>query len=173
MATLCKVKTCEAAPYCRDWCKKHYSRWWKYGSPTVQKKLKHGLAKTPEWHVWTRMLRRCDKEYDISYANYGGRGISVCPEWYEFGNFIADMGTRPSKKHSIERLDNNGNYSPENCKWALKDEQANNTRINRYITIDGATKTLSQWSKATGVNRRTIAARIDIQKLSPREAVGG
>lgn len=95
----------------------------------------HGKCRThatPGWHSWMNMLRRCAKG---GHPRYAGRGIKVCKRWlYSFENFIADMGPRPSPKHSIERMDNNGNYTPGNCKWATSVEQMNNTcRSKRKI----------------------------------------
>jgi hypothetical protein len=96
----------------------------------------HGYSRTPEYQVWRLMKRRC---YDVSnkdYHNYGGRGITVCDRWLNGpAAFIEDMGLRPSNKHSIDRIDSNGNYEPSNCRWATQSEQQNNKRT--CIMIDG------------------------------------
>lgn len=103
----------------------------------------HGAArrgrKTPEYVVWVAMRQRCEHDPD-----YAGRGISVCAEWQSFDRFISDMGPRPSSVHSIERMDNNGNYEPWNCRWATMKEQASNTRRNILVTIGNDTMTLMQ-----------------------------
>jgi hypothetical protein len=110
------------------------------------------------------MNQRCYKEYNTEYKNYGARGITVCDRWRGpsgYQNFLADMGRRPSPQHSIERKDNNGNYSPENCVWATALEQGANKRNNRLVTHQGETLHLSEWARRTGVKRRTLAARLD------------
>lgn len=92
----------------------------------------HGLTKTPEYKTWLNIRDRCYNPENISYKYYGGRGIRVCKRWRaSFEDFLADMGKRPSAKHSIERKNTNGNYTPDNCCWATAKEQANNRRNNR------------------------------------------
>lgn len=88
----------------------------------------HGKSRTRIYAVWFNMLDRCRNPDNAAYANYGGRGISVCDEWQKFEAFYADMGDRPSSKHSIERIDNEGNYERSNCKWATAVEQNRNKR---------------------------------------------
>lgn len=123
--------------------------------------ITHGKTKSPEYAIWQGMLQRCTNTNSTGYANYGARGIKVCDRWLEsFENFLADMGFRPSRKHSIERTDNDGDYCPENCKWALPIEQLNNRRNNVYYTYNGVKRTLSQLAREYNINRATLAVRL-------------
>jgi hypothetical protein len=90
---------------------------------------KHGLAwKTDEYGTWTAMRHRCSNSNSTNYHLYGARGIRVCDRWDDFALFLQDMGPKPSKKHSIDRIDNDGNYCPENCRWATAKQQSHNSR---------------------------------------------
>lgn len=108
------------------------------------------------------MKTRCLNSNSIAYPDYGGRGITICPQWIDsFETFFADMGLKPSSEYSIERKDVNLGYTPDNCKWATKIEQENNKRDSRFITHEGITQTLSQWARQTGIRGKTISGRLE------------
>lgn len=122
----------------------------------------HGLSDTVEHNTWMGMHRRCYKTNRKDYPDYGGRGVIVCDRWLNsFENFLADMGMRPSPKHSIDRFPNkDGNYEPNNCRWATPFEQANNKRNSVYITFLNTTMTAAGWSKIIKINGDTLTNRI-------------
>lgn len=130
----------------------------------AERSTTHGQSgkanRTPEYYTWSTMKDRCRNPKNASYPNYGGRGIRVCERWIEsYETFYADMGPRP-KGHSIERVDANGSYEAENCRWATSKEQANNRRSSRYLTIDGVTKTIANWADESGVNFHVVYSRL-------------
>jgi hypothetical protein len=115
----------------------------------------HNQSHTPEHDAWGRMQQRCYNPNDHKYPIYGARGITICQRWLDsFENFYADMGPRPSPKHSIDRYPNNdGNYEPENCRWATNPQQSRNKRTNNWITIEGVTLCLVDWCDRLGIPR--------------------
>ena len=115
-----------------------------------------------EWYAWRNMIARCYYKNIPNYHRYGGRGIKVCDEWLGedgFRNFIEAMGLRPNKEYSLDRIDNNGNYEPSNCRWTTMKEQSNNQEKNIKITYRGLTKTLAEWADYTGMNYDHIRSR--------------
>ena len=132
--------------------------------------LSHGLSKHDTYKIWKAMRTRCTNPNSHNYHNYGGRGISVDPSWNSFEVFFKDMGPRPSKSHSIDRIDNEKGYSKDNCRWATQVEQCNNSRNCRIITYNGISKNLTQWEKHLGFSRGVIKGRLS-RGWSPEEAV--
>ena len=124
---------------------------------------KHGHnrigKRTSEYTTWADMIRRCNNPNDEFYYLYGGRGIKVCDEWKNFENFLKDMTQKP-KNHSIERIDRNGDYCPENCIWANNNVQANNKSNNIFIEHQGKTQTLKQWSIELNLPYEALRARL-------------
>lgn len=131
-------------------------------------RLNHGhstrrFGKSPEYFVWQGMKDRCYRPKSISFPRYGGRGISVCDRWRNsFESFLADMGARPSADHSLDRIDNNGNYEPDNCRWALAAEQSANSKAIRLVTVRGETLSIADARRkfAPDLPRGTLSARI-------------
>ncbi len=120
--------------------------------------------------IWASMKHRCLNPKSKEYKNYGGRGILICERWMTYANFAEDMGPRPSFQHSIDRIDNNGNYEPGNCRWATRKEQANNKRTTIRLTLEGETKTLTEVFCQSGVTRGTVYRRIK-SGASPEQAL--
>lgn len=117
--------------------------------------------KGPEYVAWVSMKTRCHNPRSLNYRGYGSRGIKVCVRWlHSFANFLADMGPRPSKLHSLDRIDNDGNYNPGNCRWATHVEQQQNTRNNRRLTYNGETLCLSEWARRLGIGRTSLRCRL-------------
>ena len=110
----------------------------------------HGCLPRKEYQAWRNMLNRCTNPRAVGYCYYGGRGIKVCERWRQYEKFLADMGLAPSAVHTIERKDVNAGYTPANCCWLLRSQQARNTRASRIITHAGSTCTLVEWSERTG-----------------------
>ena len=132
----------------------------------------HQMSTSAEYSIWAGIKQRC---FDISspaYHHYGGRGITMCDKWKDsFENFLVDMGTRASPKHTIERIDNDGPYSPENCKWATMKEQANNRRNSRIITCHNKSQTVTQWAEELNLKPATLWHRVFIAEIPVPEAL--
>lgn len=131
-------------------------------------KLKHGLhngkdgKKSRLYHIWEDMKNRCHNKNNKRYNNYGGRNISLCNEWNDYLNFHNwSINNGYNDSLTIDRIDVNKNYEPSNCKWSTQKEQANNRTNNRYITYNGRTKTLSQWSDLLGFGYHVIKNRLN------------
>lgn len=135
---------------------------------TVAASVTHGKTNTDEYRIWTGILSRCNNPRTKAYPSYGGRGITMCNRWAaSFENFLEDMGPRPSKNHSIDRRDNDGNYEPENCQWATRAEQAANKRNTVLVSLNGNTVRVPELAKRAGVTRSAIHLRIKKGVIDP------
>lgn len=117
---------------------------------------RHGMRHSKFYEVWKGMKARCGNKNHMAYGNYGARGIRVCDRWMKFENFMEDMIPDYRLGLTIDRIDNDGNYSPENCKWVTRREQANNTRHNLLIFYEGKRKTLAQWALEKGIRYQIL-----------------
>lgn len=129
----------------------------------ISNRKSHGRSHTTEYQSWLSIKQRCyNKNNTKDYKDYGGRGITMCDEWRNsFSQFYEDMGDKPSSKHSLDRIDVNGNYSKENCRWATPIEQANNMRTNINLTWNGKTQTVAQWARELGWKKGTFEQRVN------------
>ena len=133
---------------------------------TSARNRSHGLSNSEEYQIWCGIIKRCENRKSLGFKNYGGRGISICKRWRsDFNFFIKDMGKRPSKNHSIDRVDVNGNYSPENCRWASKSIQMRNTRRARFIDLNGEPTPLAEAAEKMNISKSTLYSRIKRNKL--------
>jgi hypothetical protein len=125
----------------------------------LERNHRHGMRKSRTYRCWAGMITRCTNPKTKSFADYGARGITVCDEWRDFSRFLADMGECPDGM-SIDRIDNDGNYEPGNCRWATTAEQNNNTRHNKHLTFNGKTQNVKQWSRELGISYTTLHWRL-------------
>ena len=131
----------------------------------------HRGINLPEYRIWAAMKSRCYGKSNSRYNCYGGRGIKVCNRWLNsFENFFLDMGARPSQEYSIDRIDNNLDYSPDNCRWATAEMQSNNKRTVEILSIDGKSQSRAQWARQAGIASNTIKRRIE-NGLSVKDAI--
>lgn len=134
----------------------------------------HGMSETVTFNTWSRMLDRCYNKNNKSHHNYGGRGIQVCLRWQGpsgFVNFLEDMGERPSEKHSLDRIDNEGHYAPNNCRWATRLQQANNKRNNVILEYKGEKRTMGEWSRIVKIPIALIWDRIFVRHWDVSDAL--
>lgn len=158
-------------------CNTHYLRVRRHGSFELPPKRR--LTRDPEYQVWNQMKFRCSNPNATGYENYGGRGISVCAEWISsFDAFLRDMGPRPSKQHTLDRIDVNKGYEPGNCRWATQKVQSRNTRANHIVTLDGVRMTLAEAVELAPVTYNTVLYRLkrgwalsDAVSLLPQKGV--
>ena len=125
----------------------------------IPSRTRHGECGTPTWHSWQSMVTRCTNPNASDYPRYGGRGITICQEWYQYESFKQDMGPRP-EGHTLDRIDNNGNYTPANCRWATSTQQARNTRSTVIIEHKGVSKCTAEWAEDLDMPVATLAARL-------------
>ena len=120
----------------------------------------HGCSYEPTWLRWQYMIRRCKIQSATGYQNYGGRGIKISIRWFRYLNFLKDMGPLPSPKHSIERIDNDRGYFPNNCRWAIKADQARNTRRTKLHFYKNKQMTLPEIAQLEGVNFQSLRWKV-------------
>lgn len=146
--------------------------------------MTHGMSHSIDYRIWLGMKQRCYDIHAIGFSDYGGRGIMICDRWrHSFENFHTDMGPRPTPKHSIDRIDNDGNYSCGHCpqclsnqwlfnvRWATRLEQIRNRRNSKTLTLNGITRPVSEWCALTGLHYSTLAMRLTKYKWSVERAI--
>ena len=129
----------------------------------IERSTTHGDSKSREHIAWSSATKRCHNKNYWKYDRYGGRGIRVCDRWQGpmgYANFLADMGRKPSPKHTLDRIDVNGNYCPENCRWATQKEQCRNKENSKYLTAFGKIQCLSAWAEEYNITASLIHKRL-------------
>lgn len=131
----------------------------------------HGKPNVPEFITWIALRSRCSNKNNTHYHRYGGRGITVCDRWLNsYENFLSDMGRKPSPQHSIDRIDNDKGYSPDNCRWATRAEQSRNRSSNHRIEFNGRNETILDWARLLGIRHVTLYGRLNRCKWSVEKA---
>lgn len=132
-----------------------------HGVHALEPTISHGQTNTPEHDAWLAIRKRCNPERAEEHPGYAGRGITICERWQaSFEAFLQDMGKRPGPEYSIDRIDNNGNYEPGNCRWAVRKTQQRNMRSNRLVEFRGETKTVAEWVEILDLNRGAVSERL-------------
>lgn len=119
----------------------------------------HGMSNSSAYKVWRKMKKRCSNPADKDYEKYGGRGIFVCERWQKFENFLEDMGDRPEGLQ-LDRINNDGPYTLENCRWTTAQENSNNRRSSKFVTHKGRTLTAAQWARELNIGPKTFLYRL-------------
>jgi hypothetical protein len=130
----------------------------------------HGKKGSRVYSIWSGMMSRCNNPNAYGYKNYGGRGIQICDKWKKFEGFYEDMGDPPDDC-TLDRINNNGNYCIENCRWGTKQEQVNNRRNTLHLTAFGVTKSVSEWAQEIGVQYQTLYRRLSKTGWTPEKAL--
>lgn len=132
----------------------------------------HGMSKTPEYRAWNQMIQRCTNKNLRNYSDYGGRGICVHPAWLvSFKEFYDHIGSRPSSAHSLDRIDNNGNYEPGNVRWATDEQQRDNSRHPRRFVYKGESLSIKEISRRSGIGYRKLYARLTLLGWTVERAI--
>ncbi len=156
-------KSTSCGCYNREIASKNFTT---HGFSMISKTEKH-----PDYCIWSKMKARCLNKSDKSYPHYGGRGIKVSDRWLRFEGFLEDMGWRPSKKYSIERVNYNGDYCKENCKWILKSQQSKNKRDVPMIEYNDKLYCLADWCRVLNLPYTTMRHRVNVLKMPFSEAI--
>ena len=163
MKKICKVSNCNRKHFALGYCQMHWHRVKRHGNPLINKGIKHGKRNTPEYHVWINLKGRCYNPNNHKYHRYGGRGIIVCDRWKNsFINFYSDMGKKPFPKAQIDRIDNNGNYEPNNCHWVTPFENSINKSTTK-LTMDIANEIRYKYSLGD-TSHRKLASLYGVNK---------
>lgn len=138
----------------------------KEGNNPSMKFSTHGMRNSSEYKAWSEMRQRCGNPNNDKYKLYGNRGIRVCPEWENFETFYADMGPKP-KGHSLDRINNNGDYEKSNCRWATQTQQVRNRNTTRKLTVNGVTRPIAEWCEIHKIEYGTLWRRLKVGELPP------
>jgi hypothetical protein len=131
-----------------------------FAAKAAGKRERHGMNKSPEHRAWVHMRQRCSNQNRRDWPHYGGRGIKVCDAWAQsFLAFFADVGPKPSDRHSLDRINVDGHYEPSNVRWATQQQQVENTRVVRLVEINGRSQSISAWEREMGFPKGMVRSR--------------